>query len=85
VSLAPSSDVPETKVEDLTATTEGTACQTKVATMDPSEDSDDIDIEEDSIIIQPTKPSHMDFGKSKIKGHIEVLNWFGYIDNIDWV
>jgi hypothetical protein len=53
--------------------------------MDPSEDSDDIDIEEDSIIIQPTKPSHMDFGKSKIKGHIEVLNWFGYIDNIDWV
>jgi hypothetical protein len=74
VSLAPSSDVPETKVEYLSATTEATAYQTKVATMDPSEDSDDIDIEEDSIIIQPTKPSHMDFGKSKIKGHIEVLN-----------
>jgi hypothetical protein len=28
----------------------------------------------------------VDFGKSKIKeGHIEVLNCFGYIDNIEWV
>lgn len=48
--------------------------------MGPSEDSDDIDIEEDNTIIHPTKPSHVDFGKSKIKeGHIEVLNQFGYI------
>jgi hypothetical protein len=28
----------------------------------------------------------VDFGKSKINGgHIEVLNHFGYIDNVDWV
>jgi hypothetical protein len=27
----------------------------------------------------------MNFGKSKIKGHIEILNFFGYIDNGDWV
>jgi hypothetical protein len=86
VSLASSLDVPETKVEDLSATTEATACQTEAATVDPSEDSDDIDIEEDITIICSTKPSHMDFGKSKIKGgHIEVLNRFGYIDNINWV
>jgi hypothetical protein len=31
------------------------------------------------------KPSHVDFGKSKIKGHIEVLKRFGYIDNIERV
>jgi hypothetical protein len=32
------------------------------------------------------KPSHVNFGKSKIKGgHIEVLNRSGYIDNVDWV
>jgi hypothetical protein len=51
--------------------------------VDPSEDNDDIDIEEDNTIIHTTKPSHVDFGKSKIKeGYIEVLNRFGYID---WV
>jgi hypothetical protein len=28
----------------------------------------------------------VDFDKSKvIEGHIEVLNWFGYIDNVEWV
>jgi hypothetical protein len=28
----------------------------------------------------------VDSGKSKIKGgHIEVVNYFGYIDNVDWV
>jgi hypothetical protein len=54
--------------------------------MNPSEDSDNIDIEEDSTIIHPTKPSHVNFDKSKIKGgHIKVLNCFGYIDNVDWV
>jgi hypothetical protein len=38
------------------------------------------------MIIRSTKPSHVDFRKSKIKeGHIEVLNRFSYIDNIDWV
>jgi hypothetical protein len=31
-----------------------------------------MDFEEDNTIIRPTKPSHVDFGKSKIKeGHIE--------------
>jgi hypothetical protein len=54
--------------------------------MNLSEDIDNIDNEEDNIIIRPTKPSDVDFGKSKIKGgHIEVLNRFEYIDNVDWV
>jgi hypothetical protein len=54
--------------------------------MNSSEDCDSIDIEEDNTIICPTKPSHVDFAKSKIKGgNIEVLNCFGYIDNVDWV
>jgi hypothetical protein len=54
--------------------------------MNPSEDSDNIDVEEDSTIIRPTKPSHVDFGKSKIKGgHIEVLNCFGFVGNVDRV
>jgi hypothetical protein len=39
-----------------------------------------MDFEEDDVVILPTKPSHVDFEKSKIKeGHIEVLNCFGYI------
>jgi hypothetical protein len=54
--------------------------------VDPSEDSNDINIEEDNTTIRPMKPSHMNFRKSKNKGgHIEVINWFGYIDNVDWV
>jgi hypothetical protein len=49
-------------------------------------DSDNIDIEEDNTIIRPIKPNHVDIGKPKIKeGHIEVLNRFGYIDNVEWV
>jgi hypothetical protein len=48
------------------------------------EDSDDIDIEEDNSIIRPTKPSHVDYRKSKIKGrHIEVLTRFDYIDKLN--
>jgi hypothetical protein len=83
VFLAPSSDVLETSVEELPEVTEATAYRTKAAIMDPSEESDDIDIEECSTIIRPIKLSHVNFGKSKIKkGHIEVLNRFGYID---WV
>jgi hypothetical protein len=31
--------------------------------VDPSEDSDDIDIEEDNTTIRPTKPSHVNFDK----------------------
>jgi hypothetical protein len=39
-----------------------------------------MNFEEDNTVIRPTKPSHVDFGKSKIQeGHIEVLNRFGYI------
>jgi hypothetical protein len=54
--------------------------------MEPSEDSDDINIEEDNTIIHPTKLSHVNFDKMKIKrGHIEVITKFGYIDNVDWV
>jgi hypothetical protein len=76
-------DVLETRLDALTETVEGTTCQTEAGAMDPSEDSEDIDIEEDITIIHPTKPSHVDFDKLKTKvGHIEVLNRFGYID---WV
>jgi ribosomal protein S8 len=45
-----------------------------------------MNFEEDNMVIRPMKPSHVDFGKSKIKErHVEVLNRFGYIENIDWV
>jgi hypothetical protein len=45
-----------------------------------------IDFEEDNTILRLTKPTHVDFEKSKIKeGHIEIINRFDYIDNIDWV
>jgi hypothetical protein len=51
--------------------------------VDPSEDNEDIDIEEDSTVIRPTKQSHVEFGKSNTKeGHIEVFNRFGYIGSI---
>jgi hypothetical protein len=86
VLLTPLFDAPEAKLGGLTEATEATACQTKVVIVDPSEDSDDIDIEVDNTIIHPTKPSHVDLGKSKTKeGRIKVLNQFGYIDNINWV
>jgi hypothetical protein len=67
LSLVPSSDVSELKVKDLSMTVEVAAPQSKVV-VDLSEDSDDIDTEEDNTIIRPIKPSHVDFGKSKIKG-----------------
>jgi hypothetical protein len=86
LSLVPSSDVSEPKVEELSVIAEATASQAKVAVADPSEDNDDIDIKEDNIGIRPTKPSRVHFGKSKIKGgHIEVLTRFDYIDNVEWV
>jgi hypothetical protein len=79
VLLAPWTDALETTVEV-------TIFQAKVGAVNSSEDSDDVDIEEDNTTICPTKPSHMNFSKSKIKGgHIEVLNRFGCIDNVDWV
>jgi hypothetical protein len=74
-------------VENLAAIVVATASQAEAGAVNPSDDSDDIDIEEeDSTTIRPTKPNHVNFGKSKIKGgHIEVLERFGYIDNVNWV
>jgi hypothetical protein len=83
VLLTPSSDVSDVKVEDFPGVTKVTTYQAESTVVDPFEDNDDINIEEDSTIIRPTKPNHVDFGVSKTKGvHIEVLNRFGYID---WV
>jgi hypothetical protein len=67
VPLAPSSNIQETKVEEFVSRIEATASQAEAGFVNPSEDSDNIDIEEDSTTIRPTKPSHMDFSKSKIK------------------
>ena len=58
--------------------------------MDPTKGSDDdsqhIEIAEDNNGIHPTKPSHVDFGKSTIKeGHIEVLTKFHCIVDISLV
>lgn len=50
------------------------------------DDSEDIDMEDDNNIIYPMKPSHVDFGKSRIKeGHIEVLTKFHCIVDISLV
>jgi hypothetical protein len=74
------------RVENLPTPVEATASQSESGVVNPSEDIDDIYIEEDNTTIHPMKPSHVNFDKSKIKGgHIEVLNRFGYIDNIDWM
>jgi hypothetical protein len=71
---APSSHVPKMKIEDLSLATEDTASKANVVAMNPTEDSDNNNIEEDNTIICPTKPSQMDYSKLKIKGgHIEVL------------
>jgi hypothetical protein len=84
VPLAPSSSIQEVKVEKLVTTIEATASQAEANTVNPFEDSDNIDVEEDSTTIRSTKPSHVDFSKSNIKeGHIEVFNRFGYIDTVD--
>jgi hypothetical protein len=70
----------------LVSTVEATSSQAEASVVNPSKDNADIDIEEDITTIRPTKPGHVNFGKSKIKGgHIEVLNRFGYIDNVEWV
>jgi hypothetical protein len=86
VPLAPSSSIQEMNVENLATTVEATASQAKAGALNPSEDSDDIDIKEESTTIRPMKLSYVVFGKLKIKvGHIEILNHIGYIDNVDWV
>jgi hypothetical protein len=59
VVLSPSSDVSDAKFEDLPTATEVSVCQAKIVIVDPFEDNDDVNIEEDSTIIQPTKPSHL--------------------------
>jgi hypothetical protein len=44
VSLAPLLDTPETRIEDLSVAIEVTAPQSEVATVEPSLDSEDVDI-----------------------------------------
>jgi hypothetical protein len=61
VLLAPSTDAPETAVEV-------TISQAEAGAVNPSGDSDDIDIEENITTIRPTKPSHVNFGKIKDQG-----------------
>jgi hypothetical protein len=81
MSLTPLKNVPEAQAEEIILTMGAAAPQTEVGSLNQSEDSVEMDFEEDNTVIHPTKPSHVDFGKSKIKeGHIEVLNRFGYID-----
>ena len=70
VLLAPSSDAQETRVENLPTKVEVTVSLAEAKVEDPFEDTDDIDIEEDNTIIRTTKPRHVEFGKSKIKGHV---------------
>jgi hypothetical protein len=74
------------KVEKLVTIIDATTSQVKSSAMNSSEDGNNIYFKEDSTTIRPTKPIHVDFGKSKIKGgHIEVFNHFAYIDNVDWL
>jgi hypothetical protein len=84
--LTPSTDVPEAKAGEFVLASGGNTSQAEAGSLNRLEDSDNIDIEEDNMIRCLTKPSHVDFNKTKIKeGHIEVLNRFGYIYNIEWV
>jgi hypothetical protein len=76
--LAPTSKTPETRVAMSIVAVKAAAPQAKgvVVNLDEGseDDSEDIGIEEDNTIIRPTKLSHVDFKKSKIKGgHIGVL------------
>jgi hypothetical protein len=83
LALVSASDVSEMRVVTLYVAAEAPELQAKGAS---SDNRDDIDIEEDNMIIRPTKQSHVDFRKSKIKGgHIEVLTKFDYIDSVEWV
>jgi hypothetical protein len=86
LALLLASETPDTRGDSSIVVDEATTPQAKDVVVDPAEGSDDdnedTDIEEDSTIIHPTKPSHVDSGKSTIKGgHIEVLTKF---NNIDW-
>ena len=86
MSLTPSTNVPEALTEEFVLVAGAIASYAEVSSLNQSEDSGNIDFEEDNTVICPIKPSHVDFDKTKIKeGHIEVLNRFGYIYNIEWV
>jgi hypothetical protein len=90
LALVIASDAPETKGDNSIVVAKATTPQAEDAVVDLAEgsgdDSEDIGIEEDNKIIRPTKPSHVDFRKSTIKGgHIEVLSMFHYIDDVNWV
>jgi hypothetical protein len=65
LSLVPSSD------EKLVVAAEATSSQVEATIVNPfeglGEDNDDIDTEEDNTMIRPTKPSHVDFRKSRLK------------------
>jgi hypothetical protein len=75
MSLTPSKNVPEAQAEESVLAVGATASKAEVSSLNQSEDSMDIDFNVDNTTIRPTKPSHVDFEKSKIKeGHIEVLN-----------
>jgi hypothetical protein len=83
MSLTPSKNVPEAQVEETVTVVGATASQAEAGSLNQCEDNVGIDFEEDNTVIYPTKPNHVDFGKSKIKeGHIEVLNCFAYIDSV---
>jgi hypothetical protein len=55
----------------LVVAAEATSSQVEATIVNPfeglGEDNDDIDTEEDNTMIRPTKPSHVDFRKSRLK------------------
>jgi hypothetical protein len=81
-------NTPKTRGESSIGVAKATTPHAEDDAVNPAEgsdnDSEDIDIEENSNIIRPRKPSHVDFRKSIIKGgHIEVLTKFHYIDDVN--
>jgi hypothetical protein len=67
MSLTPSTNVPEALTEEFVLVAGAIASYAEVSSLNQSEDSGDIDFEEDNTVICPIKPSHVDFGKSKVK------------------
>jgi hypothetical protein len=59
--------VPEAQTEEFALATGAITSQAEAGSLNQSEDSVNIDFEEDNTIICPTKPSHVDFEKSMIK------------------
>jgi hypothetical protein len=90
IALVPTLDPPKARGEGSVVVAKAIVPCAEDIVVDPTEgaddDSKDIDIEEDNNTIRPTKPSHVDLGKSTIKGGpIEVFNKFHYIDDISWI